>query len=217
VRDESDRRFPILSPGTRLLVCAAIGAGVAVGVGAVSPWQLAVLSGWDVALAIFLASVWMGVGRLDSDTTRSLAITEDLSHLAAEVLLTAASVVNLAVVGSALIEATDRDVVVATLINGACVLSVALSWAVLHTGYAMRYARLHYQGGGGVDFQDGPPDYRDFAYLAFTIGMTYQVSDTPLTTRTMRRTAFSHMLLSYVFGAVILASVINVVAGLFRR
>jgi uncharacterized membrane protein len=69
---------------------------------------------------------------------------------------------------------------------------------------------------GGVRFDGGSPDYADFAYLAFTIGMTYQVSDTPLTTKGMRRIALRHTLLSYLFGAIIVATVINVVVGIFR-
>jgi uncharacterized membrane protein len=81
--------------------------------------------------------------------------------------------------------------------------------------FALRYARLFYEQ-GGVQFEGGPPDYGDFAYLAFTIGMTYQVSDTPLTTKLMRRIALRHTLLSYLFGAVIGATVINVVVGIFR-
>jgi uncharacterized membrane protein len=66
-----------------------------------------------------------------------------------------------------------------------------------------------------VDFnEDDAPDYRDFAYLAFTIGMTFQVSDTTLQTSEIRRTALRHALLSYVFGAVVIATTINLVAGL---
>jgi uncharacterized membrane protein len=77
------------------------------------------------------------------------------------------------------------------------------------------YARLFYDA-GGLRFDDGPPDYRDFAYVAFTIGMTYQVSDTAIVTKAMRRVALRHTLLSYLFGAVIGATVLNVVVGLFR-
>jgi uncharacterized membrane protein len=66
-----------------------------------------------------------------------------------------------------------------------------------------------------VDFnQDDPPRYADFAYLAFTIGMTFQVSDTDLKTTEIRATALRHALLSYLFGSVILAATINLIAGL---
>lgn len=83
--------------------------------------------------------------------------------------------------------------------------------------FTLRYARLYYvNGSGGIDFNQGddPPAYVDFAYLAFTIGMTYQVCDTDLKTRKIRATALRQALLSYVFGAMVLALTVNLVAGL---
>jgi len=70
----------------------------------------------------------------------------------------------------------------------------------------------------GIDFKnDGePPDYQDFAYVGFTVGMTFQVSDTDVKAQTIRRTVLRHAPLSYLFGAVILAVIINVIAGLLR-
>jgi uncharacterized membrane protein len=99
-----------------------------------------------------------------------------------------------------------------------CVGSVALSWATVHTIFTLRYARTYYEApDGGIDFnEDDPPTYLDFAYLAFTIGMTFQVSDTNLTIKPIRRTALRHALLSYLFGAVIVALSINVVASLLQ-
>ncbi|MBV8982235.1 MAG: DUF1345 domain-containing protein, partial [Acidimicrobiia bacterium] len=92
-----------------------------------------------------------------------------------------------------------------------------VSWAVVHTVFTLRYASLYYANGGGIDFnEDDKPNYRDFAYLALTIGMTYQVSDTDLQTKPIRHTAIRHALLSYVFGAVVVAMVINVVASLLN-
>jgi uncharacterized membrane protein len=96
------------------------------------------------------------------------------------------------------------------------ILSVAASWFAVHTVFTLRYARLYYTGGGtGVDFhQDRDPTYGDFAYVAFTIGMTYQVSDTDLNARNIRVTALSQAMLSFLLGAIILAVTINLVAGL---
>lgn len=96
------------------------------------------------------------------------------------------------------------------------VVSVALSWALVHTLFTLRYASLYYfDEDGGVNFnQSTPPRYADFAYLAFTLGMTFQVSDTNLETAGFRATALRHALLSYMFGTVILATMINLVAGL---
>ena len=94
--------------------------------------------------------------------------------------------------------------------------SVALAWVSVHTVYLTRYAGLYYAGApGGIDFnEDEPPQYSDFAYLAFTIGMTFQVSDTDLTNKEIRAAALRHALLSFLFVAVILAATINLVAGL---
>ncbi len=79
---------------------------------------------------------------------------------------------------------------------------VTAVWLVVHTVFTVRYARLHYlNGSSGIDFnQDEQPTHVDFAYLAFTIGMTYQVSDTDLKARTIRGTALRQALLSFVLG-----------------
>jgi uncharacterized membrane protein len=99
------------------------------------------------------------------------------------------------------------------------VVSVAASWALVHTLYMLRYAVLYYsETVGGIDFnQRELPRFADFAYLAFTIGMTCQVSDTNLENSRIRAAAFHHALLSFVFGSMILATVVNPVAGLSGR
>jgi uncharacterized membrane protein len=104
------------------------------------------------------------------------------------------------------------------LFTGLSVLSVVVSWAVVHTVFTLAYARLHYgDDPGGIAFpDDADPDYRDFAYVAFTIGMTYQVSDTDLRGRMVRATALRHALLSYLFGTAVIAVTINLVAGLAK-
>jgi uncharacterized membrane protein len=90
--------------------------------------------------------------------------------------------------------------------------------ACVHAVFTLRYARLYYSGGGGIAYHNNEaPDYGDFAYVALTIGMTFQVSDTDLTSRQIRRSAIRHALLSYLFGVVIVAMVINVVASLLTK
>ena len=98
------------------------------------------------------------------------------------------------------------------------VLSVVLSWTVVHAVYTLRYARAYYsEPAGGIEFDESdPPTYLDFAYFSFTIGMTFQVSDTSTNSRPVRRLVLHHALLSYLFGAVLLGLVINVVATLLR-
>jgi uncharacterized membrane protein len=99
------------------------------------------------------------------------------------------------------------------------IVTVALAWLTVHTVYTLRYGDLYYADPvGGIDFNDDDrPDYLDLAYLALTIGMTFQVSDTDLQSRAIRRIAIRHALLSYVFGTVIVAITINVVASLLSK
>jgi uncharacterized membrane protein len=92
---------------------------------------------------------------------------------------------------------------------------------VVNTVFTLRYADQHFgSGAAGIAFGDsnGPetPSYRDFAYVAFTIGMCYQVSDTTVRDRRIRRTVLSHALLSYVFGVAIVGGSVNLIAGLIR-
>ena len=96
------------------------------------------------------------------------------------------------------------------------VVSILLSWSMVHTVFSLRYAAIYYEGDpGGVDFnEENAPCYTDFAYLSLTIGMTFQVSDTDLQTKRIRRAAIGHALLSYMFGALIIATTINLIAGL---
>ena len=98
-------------------------------------------------------------------------------------------------------------------------LTIVLSWAVVNTVYTLRYADLHFESPAGISFGDavpGTPSYRDFAYLAFTIGMTYAVSDTTLGAPRTRNSALSHALLSYLFGVVIVSGSVGLIAGLVR-
>jgi uncharacterized membrane protein len=100
------------------------------------------------------------------------------------------------------------------------VLTVVLSWTVINTVYTLRYADENFRSTpAGIAFGGGDghqPGYRDFAYVAFTIGMCYQVSDTVLRDPGVRRAALTHALVSYLFGVVIIAGSVNLISGLFR-
>ncbi len=173
------------------------------------------LSGWVVGATTFVGRVWRRIDRLSGAETAAVATREDASRAAAHIMVIGSSIASLVGVGVTLERAsltTGGSKLVLTL---AAVLTVISSWALVHTVFTLRYAHTYYGlPVGGVDFSsDEDPDYRDFAYLAFTIGMTFQVSDTDLTTAAMRRLALRHALLSYLFGAVILAMTINVTAG----
>jgi uncharacterized membrane protein len=106
------------------------------------------------------------------------------------------------------------------LLIGIAVLTVVVSWTVVNTVYTLRYADLHYRSSGvGIAFGEaGPerPTYRDFAYVAFTLGMTYQVSDTTLADPKIRHTVLVHAFVSYLFGVVIVGGSVSLIAGLIR-
>lgn len=207
-----------ISAGTRVLLAFAAGV-LAFGIASLlMPWQVATLLGWSVSAAAFVASVWVSVGRMDGGATAEFAKREDDSRTAADLILISASAASLLGVVLTLLKASGESGSARVFISAVATLSVILSWGAVHTVFMLRYARLYFAGGGGIDFNnDHPPSYLDFAYVAFTIGMTYQVSDTTLTEKLIRRTAFRHALLSYVFGTGVVAMLINVVAGLLNR
>jgi uncharacterized membrane protein len=179
-------------------------------------WQAAILVGWDAAALCYLVWTWVTIGGLNPVGTKRHANVEDPSRRVAEGIVLFAGVALLAAVGLVLIKAGQSHGGTKAYLIAIGILSVVLSWATVHTVFTLRYARSHYQTPeGGVDFNEkDPPAYLDFAYLAFTIGMTFQVSDTDLTTKPIRRIALSHALMSYLFGAVIVALAINIVASL---
>ncbi len=195
-----------------MMIIGAVAAGVSGGLGA---WVYAPLIGWDAAAATFSFMTWVGVAPMDASATAEHAQREDPTRATTDALLLAASLASLIAVGVVLVAANSAKSETRGLLAGLAVASVALSWQLVHTLFTLRYARLYHAAGGGVDFnQDAPPRYLDFAYLAFTIGMTYQVSDTDLKTTTIRAAALRHALISFLLGAVILATTINFVVGL---
>ena len=203
-----------VSARTHLLVSAGIGMAVGAAVALRYDALLGGLVAWAVAGAVFLLWTWTSIWPLDADATSRVARREDPSRPARDLVLLVLAVGSMLTVGLVIFRAHDSGP--ARLALG--VACVAASWAVLHTIFVLRYARLYYaEPVGGIDFtQDPDPTYRDFAYVGFTIGMTFQVSDTDIGKTTIRATVLRHALLSFLFGTVVLAITINLLAGLSR-
>ncbi|GAA2389121.1 hypothetical protein Cme02nite_71230 [Catellatospora methionotrophica] len=204
----------------RAAVVACLGLLAGAGLAMITTWELAAIGGWNVMALTFLLATWPMIIKASSSTTRKLAVREDESRGSATLLLLAASVASLTGVFVALrlaglTSGSSRGVFVA--VAGS---TVIMSWVVVNTVFTLRYAHLYFRTqGGAIQFgsdQSDQPDYRDFAYVAFTIGMTYQVSDTTLRDRRVRRTVLVHALVAYLFGVVIVAGAINLIAGLVR-
>jgi uncharacterized membrane protein len=211
-------RLRVTSAGVRVAAAASIGAVTGLITSLVTVWQAAILWGWDAAVACLLSWIWLAVWKMSAAETKAHASREDPSIRMSELIVLSAGVALLAAVGLVLIRAGSAMGGTKAYLIALGVLSVALSWVMVHTVFTLRYARTYYlQPRGGIDFNESdPPTYLDFAYLALTIGMTFQVSDTNLTSKPIRRIALVHAALSYLFGAVIVALVINVVASLLH-
>jgi uncharacterized membrane protein len=207
-----------MSPSAfRLIVLFLVGAAVAGVLAVVGPWQLAVLGGWIAASIVYLMMTWFVIGRADGAETERMSTAEDDSRATRGLIIVTASVVSLPGAAIALKEATESDDGSRqALLTSAAIAAVVVSWFAVHTDFTLRYAHAYYSPPvGGIEFAGvDRPDYLDFAYVAFTVGMCYQISDTAMLTAPFRRTLLRHALLSYLFGAVIVAVVINVVAGL---
>jgi uncharacterized membrane protein len=211
-------------PRGHSLAVAKVGIAAVVGVlvglvsGLLGVWPLAPLLGWDGMALTWLLLLVPAIAPMNAELTARRAVREDPTRPVADVLLLGAAVASLVAVGLVLVRAGHSKGLLQALEVALGIGSVVLSWALVHTSYVLRYAQLYYSGpDGGVNFnQDEPPSYLDFAYLAFTIGMTFQVSDTALQNRQIRRAALGHALLSYLFGTVIVAATVNLIAGLSK-
>jgi uncharacterized membrane protein len=184
-------------------------------------WGLALIGGWDAAAFTTLLIIWPIIVRADGSLAPQLAAREDETEGSARTLLVGASVASLVGAGYALHLAGRESGAPRVLLIGFAVLTVVLSWTLMNTVYTLRYADENFRSKpGGIAFatedDQQHPSYRDFAYVAFTIGMCYQVSDTTLRDPQVRRTALTHAILSYVFGVVIIAGSVNLISGLFR-
>ncbi|MFF2847931.1 DUF1345 domain-containing protein [Streptomyces sp. NPDC058001] len=202
-----------LSAVPRVAFSVAGGAAVGVAVGFSIDAPLGILSGIAATEAFFVVAGWIVLWPMDAAATRHNARREDLRPVAEEIAVVTAALCGLVGIVVFLLGNSDTTHAATALIG------VFMAWASLHLMYATRYAYLYYEASaGGIDFNsDQPPAYRDFFYFSYNLGMTYQVSDTDVSSSTIRAMALRHTLLSYVFGTGILATAINLVAGIFTH
>jgi uncharacterized membrane protein len=189
---------------------AALLAGVSV--------AIAITGAWGVVALVLVSWIVLTVLPMNARETKAHAQAEDSSRIVTDATVLAANVASLVGIGYTLLTAGNREGATKAMLILLATAVVAVSWLVVHMIYMLRYGDLYYgEPVGGIDFNDDdPPDYLDFAYLALTIGMTFQVSDTSLTSKPMRRAALHHALFSFVFVVVIIAVTINTVASLLK-
>lgn len=196
-----------------LAIVAGIVAAIVTGI--LLDWSLAPLAGWDVFVIALVALILGDFVRDTPDETARMAKKDALSNSLLDTIVVVASLASIGAVLS-LFSATHAGVT--HIIFG--LISIVLSWIVVQVLYTLRYVTLYYRNEeGGIDFNDKSgkrPRFSDFAYTAFTIGMTYQVSDTNITDYRIRRTILTHALISFIFGVIIIASTINFMVGLAK-
>jgi uncharacterized membrane protein len=197
-----------------MLVAVVLGVAVALAVGNTVGWRFA-LAGWVVTAGVYVVWTQLILRGMDAEQTRRWVTREDPTRWVADVVIVSASLASLGGVGY-VVAAGSRSGGGAIEGAGVGILTVAAPWFAVHTLFTVHYARLYYSDdSGGINFHDPePPRFRDFAYVAFTVGMTYQVSDTEIGLTSIRTTVLRHALLSYLLGAVVLAVTINLIAGL---
>ena len=196
----------------------SLAAGIAGGL-AVGPFlglAAALLTGWSVVAMVSVAWILVLTWPMDADQTRDHATREDPGRSVARVIAVAGSVASLGAVAVVLVQTRNASLAQAFLLAAIAVVAVAASWALIQVDYMLRYAHLYYRDPvGGIGFnQEEPPMYTDFAYFSVGLGMTYQVADTNVSRNEIRRVVIAQTLLAYLFGAVILATVINLVTRL---
>jgi uncharacterized membrane protein len=200
---------------------AAVVAGAIVFVVALvlgADWPVALTSSWGVAALVIICVVWIRIYPMGAEQTKANARSEDFSRPTSDLVVVIASVASLGAIAYTVARAGNSHGTTKGLLIALALAVVSLSWLTVHTLYLVRYGDQYYSDPiGGIEFNDDePPDYRDFAYLALTIGMTFQVSDTTLKSKAMRRLAIRHALLSFLFVAVIGALTINTVGALLQ-
>ncbi|WP_345466044.1 DUF1345 domain-containing protein [Paeniglutamicibacter antarcticus] len=196
-----------------MLVGGITAAGLA---GVLGQWNYAPAVGWTAAALIYNASVWLTIASMGHARTCDDAQEEDPGVQVTDLLIILAAIGSLAAVALVMASGSNLSASARLPLALLALTCTAMSWLMVHTLYTLRYARIYYAGApGGIDFnQDEPPQYTDIAYMAFSVGMTYQVSDTSITTREMRSAVLRHSLLAFLFGTGILATTINLVVSL---
>jgi len=172
------------------------------------------LVGWDVFVALYLVLVYTMVLRGGLGYIRRNAVLQDDGRFLIPLLTALGAFATLAAIVSELGEAhrNPPQLIFSTL-------TIALSWAAVHSAFALHYAHEYYRGDdpGGLQFPSGnrreDADYWDFVYFSFVVGMTAQVSDVGITDRTIRRTVTAHGIISFVFNTALLALMVNIAAS----
>ena len=187
-------------------------------------FDLRVLLAYDLAIITYLTIFIVRMTNANGASTRDLAEKEDASNLAILIVAGVMSILSLAGVGMMLYRSKNWTPLLANLHLGLSLLAVFLSWGLLHVLFGIHYARMYYdpepphnepKGRKLLEFpEDELPDFWDFMYFSFTLGICYQVSDVSIHSRHLRRLVLAHVILSFLNVTIILGLVVEIVSTL---
>src|SRR5215813_10497188 len=203
----------------RLFIAVAIGSLIALALATLTSWRVAssLLVGWDVCAGLYLVLTFQVMSRADVSHVRRRARLQDEGQFGILILTAVAALASLVAIFALLGSSSAgmrsaADLLLATI-------TILLSWAFTHTIFALHYAHEYYDEnagkGGGMQFpgNEPEPDYWDFMYFSFVIGMCAQVSDVTVSCKPIRRTVFGHSVVSFIFNAALLALTVNIAAS----
>ena len=209
----------IIRTRPRLFISTAVGLTAIAILFAVTDWRTPtkLLTAWDIGLALYLVLAFSLMARSDVHRLKRRAANQDEGNVAILFLVVAAAIASLGAIFAELgtvggASRTPSQLILATT-------TVVMSWAFIHSIFALHYAHEFYGEGrdhhmGGMTFpDDNAPDYWDFTYFAFTIGMCAQVSDVTVSSKSIRRTVLLHSIISFLFNAALLALTVNIAAS----
>lgn len=182
--------------------------------------SIRLLSVWDLSALIYLVLAWTALAQADAESTRAKIQRQDQSGLVIFLLVVAAACASIIAIGFVAHGPKDLSPWLKAWHLSLSLMALILSWLLIQSLFAFHYAHRYYglsdsgQQPGGLSFPgDQPPDYMDFAYYSFVVGMTSQVSDVQVLSREMRRITLAHGVLSFIFNIAIVALSINIIAG----
>lgn len=210
-----------LSASRRLAIVVCVAIVVYVAGPTVVPVANRVLVTWNAASLTYLALYWLTIMHADAEVTRRRACTYDHTSYVIFLLVTTAACASVVAIGFVMGDVKSLDLWPKALHLALSITALLLSWMLIHTVFAFHYARRYYapasvhdEPASGLKFPGvDAPDYFDFAYYSFVLGMTSQVSDVTVTTAQMRRTTLAHSVASFLFNIAVLAMSINVISS----
>lgn len=208
---EMPRPLRIIYARPRLFVSIAI--GLASPLFLPTSWRLAtrLLVAWDISIALYVAFAFATVISCGTEQIRRQAAIQDDGRF---LILALTAIAAFASIAAIVLELGIKPQQAPQLVLA--VVTIVLSWAAIHTTFALHYAHEYYRNAkpSGLNFPGGgDPDYWDFVYFSFVIGMTAQTSDVGITEKTMRRTAIAHGFASFIFNTALLALMVNIAAS----